>query len=122
MESFTGYRKVKSEFIKRLIEETSWENESQRKYINNLVRLENYILKGTKGKAGAMRYERLKAKHHWEWKRIFQELNPEEFERVKNKQRLEDEKLAQYVEVTMKESVNREKRLKQEWLMMGGKE
>ena len=118
-----SYRKVKSQIIKRLMQNASWENYAERNHIDALCKLETLILKRTREISDdELTYGFLKLKHSWEWAVIYQELNPEEFERVKKSQRLEDAELEKHMEESMKESEGKEKRLKQEWLEMGGKE
>lgn len=76
---------MKSQFIKKLIEGTSWKNEARRRYIDDLITLEKFILEGPKGFASGILYGALQEKYKREWEIIYKELKPEQFKRLKKK-------------------------------------
>jgi len=117
-----SYREVKSQFIKKLIEGTSWENEARKEYIDSLIKLEGFILHGAGSMAGAMRRGELQKQYPREWETIYNELKPEEFKDLKERERRENEESERRMDEITRESERREKRLKQEWLEMGGRE
>jgi len=104
------------------IKGTSWENEARRRYIDDLITLEKFILEGHKGFASGMLYSALQKKYKREWKIIFKELKPEQFKRLKEEERLRKEEFQKKMEGLRKEQKEREEHLKREWLEMGGTE
>ena len=113
---------MKSKFIKRLIKDTSWKNEARRRYINDLIELERFILIGPKSFAEGMYYAALKNKYKKEWEIIYKELKPEQFSRLKEEKKLMEEEYQREMKKLRKELNKWEKRLKREWLEMGGTE
>ena len=112
------YKEVRSEFIKNLIKERGLKS----KYIDDLIRLEKYILNGPRGFASAMHYHSLKGKYREEWEAIYRELKPDEFERIMQREREEEMRRKQEEERRRKEEQKEMERLKREWLEMGGAE
>ena len=108
------YLNVKSQFIRKLIKNTSWRDKRSRVYIDNLILLERFIMNGPKSILEAMYYNVLKNKYREEWEIIYIELKPEEYEKMKiNKTKEKRKNLGK-----TKEELTW---LKEEWFKMGGK-
>ncbi|RLI76676.1 hypothetical protein DRP05_12480 [Archaeoglobales archaeon] len=116
------YREVKSEFIKSLIRNTSWRDEERRKYIDELILLERYILEGVKGYASALHYGSLKQRYREEWEKIYSELKPEEFEELMKREEEERKRKKLEDDLRRAEEIKEMERRKREWLEMGGLE
>ena len=81
------YKNVKSDYIKDKIRQTDFDNIDQRKYINNLIVIEEVILDNIKlNYASGQAYQQIKNKHCYERDQIHKELKPE----VYNKKKLEE--------------------------------
>ena len=67
------YRQVRSKFVREKIRGSSFSDHKRRAYIDDLVRIERYILTDASGWgfAGAMHYSQLKEKHPKEWSIIY---------------------------------------------------
>jgi len=74
------YSKIRSNYIKTRIKGRGF---SQREYIDDLAKLERFILNGVRGFANGMFYHNLKYKYEKEWKAIHEELKPGEFEKIR---------------------------------------
>lgn len=116
------YREVESQFVKELIKGTSWKNEPRRQYIDNLIKLEKFILEGPKDFGSGMYYGALKQKYRSEWETLYKELKPEQYKRLKKKERLEKETSQKELQKLRKELRVQEEHLKREWLKIGGTE
>jgi hypothetical protein len=116
------YAAVKSEFVKNLIRGASWKDRAHRKYVDDLIEIERYVLKGPSGFADALHEGMLKAKYNQEYMTIFKELKPEQYEQFIKADKQKQKKIKEESERLAKELRTLEKRLKKEWLAMGGTE
>lgn len=111
------YSKIKSNYIKTRIKGRRF---SQREYIDDLTKLEHFILDGVRGFASGMYYSDLKYKYEKEWKAIHEELKPGEFETLRKweeKERIKDEKRDRKREEAQKRELERSR---DDWLGLGG--
>lgn len=69
---------TKSTFLRGLIRNASFSNTRHRKYVYDLLRLEEYIADGYHGWASAVHYGCLKNRYRCEWEKIYAELKPDE--------------------------------------------
>jgi|SRR5208337_5394014 len=86
-----SYSTAKSNFVKDLIRASSFSDVEQRAYIDELLRLERFILKGVHGYAAGMLYDQLKHRYPQEWSKIYEELKPDEFRETRRKEEREKE-------------------------------
>ena len=111
------YTKVQSTYIRRLIRQTSWYAEKVRKYIDEVIKLEHYILHGIRGYISGIHYSILKESYRKEWEIICNELRPEEF---KNEMRKGKER-ERYLEEGTRKWLEREEEMRKDWIEAGGK-
>ena len=111
------YTQVQSTYIRNLIHQTSWNAEKVRKYIDELITLEHYILHGIRGYISGMGYSHLKERYRREWEIIYTELRPVEF-----KIELEKEKERErYLEEQTRKQAEGEEEMRKDWIEAGGK-
>ena len=108
----------KSEFVKKKIKETSWKD---RKYIEDLIRIERYALGEYGGWTTGYMIVQLKEKYPKEWKIIHQELNPKGYKKTLKEEKEERLKEKREEEKFEKEEAEEEKRDLKEWKKLGGK-
>jgi hypothetical protein len=113
------YSAVKPTCIRQQIAGKSFSN---REYIDDLVRLEDYILERVHSYASALRYRRLRNSHPDEWEKIYSELDPKGFKRVLRLEREQKAKWESLQEVRKREISLAEARAKQDWAALGGVE
>lgn len=78
------YKEVKSEYIKDKIRQTDFENTERRKYINNLVLIEEVILGNITLKFGSgQAFKQIKNRNNYEYDQIHKELKPEKYREKK---------------------------------------
>jgi flagellar biosynthesis GTPase FlhF len=116
------YKEVKSEFIKNLIRQTSYRDVRGRKYIDELITLERFIVDGVHSWGSALHYRNLKEKYRREWEAIYKELKPEEFKQIIERKEREAEERRREIEEMRRQELEEEMRKKKEWLEMGGLE
>lgn len=114
------YGSVKSEFTKNLIRSASWRDNARRKYIDDLIEIERYVLEGPKGFGDAMRAHMIKEQYRGEYNTIFKELKPREYEQYLRDQERRREELELESERLRKQKEAESKRLRKEWLEIGG--
>ena len=112
------YDGIKSEFIRKKIKGRKWQS---RGYINNLIRLEDFLLNGSRGFAGAMHYNLLRSEHEKQHEAIFKELKPKEFEGWIGRKKKEEAKDRKQREIWERRDGEKERRQKEEWIKAGGK-
>lgn len=117
-----SYAAAKSELVKNLIRGASWKDRVRREYVDDLIRIERYVLTGPTGFADALYAGMLKAKYSRESMIIFRELKPNEYERFMKEAERRRKKSKEEDERVAKERKIEEEHLKREWLEMGGTE
>jgi hypothetical protein len=70
-----SYLNIKSNYIKKKLTQSSWKNH---KYIDDLVMLENFIMKGVKNFASGMAFSSLHVKYRRDYLAILKELKPDQ--------------------------------------------
>ena len=110
------YTQVQSTYIRRLIRQTSWYAEKVRKHIDEVIKLEHYILHGIRGYISGIHYSILKESYRKEWEIICNELRPEE---LKNEMRKEKEQ-EKYVQERKRKALKAEE-MRKDWIEAGGK-
>ena len=117
-----SYAAAKSTLVKNLIRGANWNDKVRRKYVDDLIRIERYVLTGPTGFADALYAGVLKAKYSRESMIIFRELKPKDYERIMKEAERERKKSREEAERLTKELKIEEDHLKKEWLEMGGTE
>lgn len=116
------YRRVKSDFVKKMIRGSSFADRRRRAYIDDLVRIEDSIQTPASGwgYAGAMHYHQLREKYPKEWSIIYRELKPREFGEMLEHER--EEAARRDVEEKREKELKQkqEAQAKSEWLALGG--
>ncbi len=116
-----SYAAAKSNLVKDLIRSSSFSSARQRAYIDELLRLEEFILEGVHGFASGMHYNHLKYRHPQEWSRIYEELKPDQFREICKREELEEAERKHEEEVRKADEKRWEERARQEWISLGGK-
>ena len=115
------YSNIKSPFIKKQLKKTTWDNRS---YIDDLLKLHEYMTSGIKSWVAASLFSDLTYKYCKEYLELIKEdidLNPNE-KRIKmypkhiNDMRQRNKKIRQW----KKEELRKEKYLKKDWSKTGG--
>ncbi len=117
------YTAVRSQYLRDLIRHTKWHATKVRGYIDDLIMLEEHILrrpgslKGFDALYGGINYSRLKRTYRREFETLCRELNPKE---LKKELKREEESKTMSKEFTgrLKEE-NKQKR--KDWIEAGGK-
>ena len=112
------YKDIKSNYMKNKIKGLPWE---KRKYIDDLITLERWIVGEVGNWATAMKVHGLKSKYEIDYLEILKELKPERFEKVIKKKLDWGEKSASNMEKKSVDEKKKEDRLIKEWIEMGGK-
>ena len=113
-----SYKNIRSEYVKKKLKGTSWKN---RKYIDDLIYLEEWIMGEIGGCATAMNVNNKKSKYNEEYWAILKELKPERYKRKirdLEKKKKEKEERKKQLEKERQERYEQERR---EWEEMGGK-
>ncbi|NOY78705.1 MAG: hypothetical protein GXO76_12650 [Calditrichaeota bacterium] len=116
-DSIAKYSHVKSQFIRNVITGKHWNLKDQRKYIDDLIAIEDFILNGNHTAYDSLVYSLLKERYAEEFKAIAYELKPEIYTHFVESERLEIKKLEH-----AEDSVQEELQLKQDWINAGGLE
>ena len=102
------YTEVESDYIKQIINDSPFSDIDQRKKVNKLIRLEQWILGEVKpGYPEGMLYNKLKRENKEDYDKIYQELKPYEYAEEKIEEKIQREK-------TRKEEEKRKEREKRE--------
>lgn len=108
------YTNIKSKYVKEKIKITNWKN---RDYIDNLLRLEGWIIKAPGDFGSNMYFRLLKSQYEEEYMNILKELNPKQFKvflaDLKSKEK-EHQKMKSQFEKELSDE-------KKEWIKAGGK-
>lgn len=106
------YDDVKSEFIRERIAERQFELDRNRKYIKDLIYLEEWILGNINtGYCSGMKFKSIKSDYEEEYLKILQDLDEEKYQKEKQKK---ESKSPSYIKrPTKKEEV---KEAKGKWL------
>ncbi len=116
-----SYGTAKSNFVKDLIRASSFSDDEQRAYIDELLTLERFILDGVSGYASGMHFLQLKDRYGLEWLRIYEELKPDELKEMRRKEEQEKEERKHEEAVRKEEERRWEECSRQEWISLGGK-
>ena len=111
------YSEIKSQYVKSRIKGRKF---SQRKYIDDLARLERLITKGPAGWADGVAYHYLRNEYPTEWKAIYKELNSKEFKQIKQREARKREKERKEQEKWEEEEKKEMERKRGEWAGVGG--
>ena len=114
------YSEIRSSYIRNRINRSSWTKD--RNYIDQLMKLEWYILNGPDCFGGALHYHYLKEKYRSEWEEVYQELKPEEFKKLVDREEARKQEWNRKLKETIRRKKIMDKCLKKEWIAMGGKE
>ena len=115
------YSNIKSPFIKKKLQNTSWEN---RTYIDDLVKLHKYMISGIKSWIAASVFSELTYKYRKEYLELIKEdidLNPNEkrirmYPKQINDMIQRNKKIRQW----KKEDLRKEKLTQKDWFKSGG--
>jgi len=116
-DSIAKYSHVKSRFIRNVIKGKHWNLKDQRKYIDDLIAIEDFILNGNHTTYDSLVYSLLKERYAEEFKAIAHELKPEIYTHFVERERSELRKLER-----AEDRVQEELKLKQDWINAGGLE
>lgn len=110
------YTQIKSEFIKKKLSETPWEN---RKYIEDLMFLERAILNNFEnlGVIGSMSLANLRRKNEKEFLEICNELDPKGYKDIRKQEQKEKNKNEKQKNKEKKEL----EKIKENWIKAGGR-
>lgn len=114
------YSQIRSSYVRNRIKRSSWTKD--RNYIDQLMKLECYILNGPGCFAGALHYHHLKEKYRSEWEELYQELKPEEFKRLMDREKARKQEWNRKLEETIRRKKIMDRCLRKDWIAMGGKE
>ena len=116
------YSKIKSPFIKKQLQNTTWEN---RVYIDDLVQLHKYMTVGIKSWLAASLFSDLTYKYRKEYLVLIKEdinLNPNEIRTKMYPKHIHDMKQRnKKIRQWKKEELKKEKLMKKDWIIAGGK-
>src|SRR3989344_3203376 len=103
-------------FIKSRIEGKSWRDKSYVEYIEDLLRMKNWIESPPKGLCANMQFNTMKLTYEKDYLSLLKELNLEEYER--QKERVFQEKKAKLAatERSKREEAQEQKEKKRQWL------
>ncbi len=116
-DSIAKYSHVKSRFIRNVIKGKHWNLKDQRKYIDDLIAIEDFILNGNHTAYDSLVYSLLKERYAEEFKAIAHELKPEIYAHFVESERFEIWRLEH-----TGDRVQEELKLKQDWINAGGLE
>ena len=116
------YSNIKSPFIKKQLKKTAWDNRS---YIDDLIKLYEYMTSGIKSWIAASLFSDLTYKYRKEYLELIKEdidLNPNEKRIIMYPKHINDmiqrnKKIRQW----KKEELRKEKLIHKDWLKSGGK-
>jgi len=116
------YSNIKSPFIKKQLQNTTWDN---RIYIDDLVKLHRYMTDGIKSWIAASLFSELTYKYRREYLELIKEdidLNPNE-KRIKIYPKLINDMIQRNKKIRQwkKEDLRKEKLMRKDWLSAGGK-
>jgi len=112
------YTKIKSVFIRKKIKECPWKN---RKYIDDLITIERFVLGETFGWVTGYIMHGLKGSYPHEFKTIHKELKPKQFKEEQEREKAEAKKEREEEETYLKQEKDELRKHKQESLKTGGK-
>jgi len=116
-DSIAKYSHVKSRFIWNVIKGKRWNLTDQRKYIDDLIALEDFILNGNDNSYDFLIYSLLKERYSEEFKEISLELKPEIYNHFVESEILNIKKFEKE-----NQRIQKEQQLKQDWINAGGLE
>lgn len=114
-------RGQKSTFLRGLIRNASFSNARHRKYVYDLLRLEEYIADGYHGWASAVHYGCLKNQYRYEWEKIYAELKPDQWKELVRKG---EQTYVMWLDMKKTIEVNareEEEEARRQWLAAGGR-
>ncbi|PIN86697.1 hypothetical protein COV19_03410 [Candidatus Woesearchaeota archaeon CG10_big_fil_rev_8_21_14_0_10_44_13] len=111
-----------SDFIKNKIKGKSWNDKRYVEYIEDLIKLENWIRRPPRGMAANLHFHGLRLQYEKEYLAMLKEIDSKKYET--EKQRLFEDK-KEHLKISKElsnEERKDEKRKKELWLELGGKE
>ncbi len=118
-----AYTTVRSQYLRDLIRHTRWDARKGRKYIDDLIMLEEHILrrpgllKGFGALYGGINYSRLKRTYRREFETLCRELNPKE---LKGQLKWEEERKT-FLKESTQQLKEEEQQKRKDWIEAGGK-
>ncbi len=112
------YKEIKSKFIKEKIKRTRWKD---RKYIDNLIKIEKLALGKNFGLVTGYIEINLREDYPKEWEIIYKEVNPKGYEKMIKREKEEKEREEKEQKEFEEECRKEQEQLKKEWKEMGGK-
>ena len=104
--------------IKSKLKHHSW---NRRRYIDDLITIERYVLGERFGLATGYIIQGLKESYPHEFEIIYKELKPKQFKEKQKREKGEAEKERKEEEEYEKQALKQELELKQKWAEAGGK-
>ncbi len=118
-----AYTAVRSQYLRDLIRHTKWHATKGRKYIDDLIMLEEHILrrpgllKGFDALYGGINYSRLKRTYRREFETLCRALNPRELKKELKREEVSKTMIKEFTEQRKAE----EKQKRKDWIEAGGK-
>ncbi len=112
-----AYTAVRSQYLRDLIRHTKWDARKGRKYIDDLISLEGYLLHPPRGFSGGMHYSQLMTKYRGDWETLCKELN----HKVLKEQLMWEEERKTTMEEFTEQLKEEEKQKRKDWIEAGGK-
>jgi hypothetical protein len=119
MRTIKRYTKVKSKFIRELIQRSKWNNH---KYIDELIFIKEYALGKWKptGYTSGMYWSHIISKHKKEYDKIMSEPNPEGYKRLLEAERKRKAEIKREEKNLAKKMKLEEEILKRDWIKASG--
>jgi len=110
------YTQVKSEHIKKKIQNYNFDNLEERKEVNKLIFLERQITGEINlGYPGGLLYDKVKNNHQQDHKKIYRELRPQEFEKLQKEKKEKKQKLRKERQKRQKKREKKIEDAREEW-------
>jgi hypothetical protein len=109
-----NYNEIKSEYLKKMIQETSWSSHEE---VDDLIKLYEYILEPPKSLNSGMQFQSLRTQYPYEYIDLLMENSPDALEKEITERQSRKKAFQEHrAEEAMKMELSR-----QEWLKAGGK-
>ena len=112
-----AYTAVRSKYLRDLIRQTRWDATKGRKYIDDLIILEDCILRPPSDYYGLNGYGKLRARYRKEFEIICRELRPEELKNQLNRDKQKEKDHEEF----MKKLEQEKQGIRNNWIEAGGK-
>lgn len=117
----TDFTKIKSNYVKEKIKGLSY-SKKNKKYINDLMKLERSIVEGFKGWAVSLAYHSLKNKYNKDYDLIFKELDPEGYKEWIQEMKIETRNTEKWQKEMLEQEGKEDEVSKFTWKLMQNKE